>query len=301
MTGINLLGFLALSVASYPAVACEIGDGTILAIPSDSGRAALLDVRMAAEGREASACLQLAGCSWKWNPSGPLVDSIRRSKFTAEDCEQESALVNDVDHARRLECKPSAPVARPFFFVDKVLSAQRIDQCPSTRVTATSDSIHAEAEVRRSSLMYCVDLRWSFPTTSLLVSFAPTCDFPRAPESWPESSITIRVSQPKVSIAFGVNPYQGKSWALESVSTAPSTPYLSRWARIMRSPRRRRSHRRGCDSAWNKGSDAHLMTSGIDEPDHAGLQEIDFASAVHLALDQLELGDLTLGLTVRPG
>ena len=56
-----------------------------------------------------------------------------------------------------------------------------------------------------------------------------------------------------------------------------------------------------CQSAPNNGSDAILMESGIDEPDHAGLQKVDFASAVHLALDQLELGDLPLGLSVRPG
>jgi len=49
------------------------------------------------------------------------------------------------------------------------------------------------------------------------------------------------------------------------------------------------------------GSDAILMESGIDEPDNAGLQKVYFAPAVHLALDQLELGDLPLGLPVRPG
>ena len=49
------------------------------------------------------------------------------------------------------------------------------------------------------------------------------------------------------------------------------------------------------------GSDADLMVSGIGKADDAGLQEIDLAPAVHLALDELELGDLSLGLTVRPG
>jgi hypothetical protein len=56
-----------------------------------------------------------------------------------------------------------------------------------------------------------------------------------------------------------------------------------------------------CQSAGNLGSDALLMESDIDEPDNAGLQKIDFAPAVHLALDQFELSDLPLGLSVRPG
>jgi hypothetical protein len=48
------------------------------------------------------------------------------------------------------------------------------------------------------------------------------------------------------------------------------------------------------------GSDALLMELGIVESDNPGLQKVDFAPAVHLALDQFELGDLPLGLAVRP-
>jgi len=35
--------------------------------------------------------------------------------------------------------------------------------------------------------------------------------------------------------------------------------------------------------------------------DRASAQEVDLAAAVHLALDELEFGDLTLGLAVGPG
>jgi hypothetical protein len=37
-----------------------------------------------------------------------------------------------------------------------------------------------------------------------------------------------------------------------------------------------------------------------DRTDQAGLEEIDLSSAVHLTFDELELGDLTFGLSVRP-
>jgi hypothetical protein len=36
-----------------------------------------------------------------------------------------------------------------------------------------------------------------------------------------------------------------------------------------------------------------------DRTDRAGLEEIDFSSAVHLTFDELELGDLTFGLSIR--
>lgn len=35
--------------------------------------------------------------------------------------------------------------------------------------------------------------------------------------------------------------------------------------------------------------------------DQSGLKEVDLPSSVHLALHQLQFGDLPLGLTVRPG
>jgi hypothetical protein len=34
--------------------------------------------------------------------------------------------------------------------------------------------------------------------------------------------------------------------------------------------------------------------------DHTGLKEVEFTSALHLAFDELELGDLAFGLAVRP-
>ena len=56
-----------------------------------------------------------------------------------------------------------------------------------------------------------------------------------------------------------------------------------------------------CRSAWKIGSDAHLVVLGLCVADHAGLQQIELPASIHLAFDELELGDLPLGLTVRPG
>src|SRR5260370_17871669 len=42
------------------------------------------------------------------------------------------------------------------------------------------------------------------------------------------------------------------------------------------------------------------MTIWSARADDARLEQIEFSSPVHLALDQLELADLTLGLAVRP-
>src|SRR5258708_1529446 len=50
-------------------------------------------------------------------------------------------------------------------------------------------------------------------------------------------------------------------------------------------------------STSNFGSDAMLVQS--DRADQTGLEEIGLSPAIHLAFDELELGDLTLGLSVR--
>ena len=55
-----------------------------------------------------------------------------------------------------------------------------------------------------------------------------------------------------------------------------------------------------CDPAWKIGSDAILMTRPSCCADEAGLEQVELAAPVHLALDELQLGDLTLGLAVGP-
>jgi len=49
------------------------------------------------------------------------------------------------------------------------------------------------------------------------------------------------------------------------------------------------------------GSDALLMARGSACADDARLQKVKFASSIHLSFDELQLGDLALGLTVGPG
>jgi hypothetical protein len=49
------------------------------------------------------------------------------------------------------------------------------------------------------------------------------------------------------------------------------------------------------------GSDALLVTIRSLCADDAGLEQIEFSSALHLALEQLELADLTLGLAPTAG
>ncbi len=56
-----------------------------------------------------------------------------------------------------------------------------------------------------------------------------------------------------------------------------------------------------CENAPNRGSDALLMASQISGADDACLQQVDFAPTIHLAFNELQLGDLPLGLTIRPG
>jgi transposase len=57
-----------------------------------------------------------------------------------------------------------------------------------------------------------------------------------------------------------------------------------------------------CKYARNIGSDAILvMAIGRRGADHAGLEEVDFTSAVHLTFHELELSDLSFGLAVGPG
>jgi Transposase DDE domain len=54
-------------------------------------------------------------------------------------------------------------------------------------------------------------------------------------------------------------------------------------------------------SAFNWGSGAVLVVPGLRDADDARLQEIELPAAIHLAFDELELRDLSLGLAVRPG
>lgn len=232
MTRALVLALFALFALSRSAAACEIGAGTILAIPSKDGR--LLEVRDPSDGRESRACLEVANCRWEWTPSRTFLASIKRQEPDAEQCDARLAVVHDVDHVRRLMCPLSAPAARPFVFVSHVLAAQGSGQCSSAHATTTPDGVRAQANLRSGSLEYCVDLEWSFPNKSLLVSFAPTCDIFNVPGKVPASTVGIQVRQPKASMAFGVKPLQGQNWSLESVSTQPSTPYLSRWANAVR-------------------------------------------------------------------
>src|SRR4051812_33301601 len=56
-----------------------------------------------------------------------------------------------------------------------------------------------------------------------------------------------------------------------------------------------------CGSAPKRGSGALSMTACSASYDEAGTQQVELGAPVHLPLDQLELGDLALGLAVRPG
>ncbi len=53
-----------------------------------------------------------------------------------------------------------------------------------------------------------------------------------------------------------------------------------------------------CVSAWKKGSDSHLVDVELIGANNARLKEIELPSAIHLAFDELQLCDLTLGLSV---
>ncbi len=58
-----------------------------------------------------------------------------------------------------------------------------------------------------------------------------------------------------------------------------------------------------CGSAWNFGSDSisvQFEGLGCTWDDEACPEEIKPSAAIHLAFDKLQLGDLTLGLSVRP-
>lgn len=58
------------------------------------------------------------------------------------------------------------------------------------------------------------------------------------------------------------------------------------------------AHMRGCVSAFKTGSDAHLVTRSGGVAEEPCLQQVQLSAAIHLAFDELELGDLALGLTV---
>lgn len=55
-----------------------------------------------------------------------------------------------------------------------------------------------------------------------------------------------------------------------------------------------------CDPAWKIGSDALLVQIGLCGPDDTSLEQIEPSTTVHLSFDELELGDLAFGLTIRP-
>ena len=54
------------------------------------------------------------------------------------------------------------------------------------------------------------------------------------------------------------------------------------------------------ESAFKRGSDLILMACRLLGTDDAGLEEIQLSATVHLALDELELGDLAFSLAIRP-
>jgi hypothetical protein len=56
-----------------------------------------------------------------------------------------------------------------------------------------------------------------------------------------------------------------------------------------------------CHSACNIGSGALLVQLISLSTNQPSLKQIEFAAAVHLPSDELEVGDLPLGLSVGPG
>ena len=58
----------------------------------------------------------------------------------------------------------------------------------------------------------------------------------------------------------------------------------------------------GAHSArWSKlGSVAILMPRSLGCAEEAGLQQVELAAPIHLAFDELQLGDLAFGLAVGP-
>jgi hypothetical protein len=55
-----------------------------------------------------------------------------------------------------------------------------------------------------------------------------------------------------------------------------------------------------CHSACNIGSDAILVQSRSRGADETGLKQVQLGTPVHLTLNELEFGDLALGLSVGP-
>ena len=53
-----------------------------------------------------------------------------------------------------------------------------------------------------------------------------------------------------------------------------------------------------CEFGIQLGSDANLVHGGSVGAEQSGLKEIELSTAVHLAFDELELGDLALRLAV---
>jgi hypothetical protein len=55
-----------------------------------------------------------------------------------------------------------------------------------------------------------------------------------------------------------------------------------------------------CFGVEKCGSDAILVTRGLRTYDNAGFEKVELSAPIHLALDELELGDLTPSLSVGP-
>ena len=55
-----------------------------------------------------------------------------------------------------------------------------------------------------------------------------------------------------------------------------------------------------CKFACNIGSAANLLMFGSCCADHPGLKEVELSAAIHLPLDELESGNLALGVSIRP-
>src|SRR5215204_4376295 len=54
----------------------------------------------------------------------------------------------------------------------------------------------------------------------------------------------------------------------------------------------------GCDPAWKIGSDSLSMQLALSRREKASTEQIKFGASIHLAFDELELGDLAFGLPI---
>jgi DNA replication protein DnaC len=79
-----------------------------------------------------------------------------------------------------------------------------------------------------------------------------------------------------------------------------ATPASSDEASATVKTRRSKGSKLDADTGSNLGSDATLVQPWSYNADQAGLKQVELGASVHLTLDQLELGDLALGLSVGP-